>query len=181
MCPLNWAMPEYQRLTDDELLHLGEQKDQLTEEGRVGLEGELSRRKLSSSDIGSYRVLREAADKADQLKRAAPRYAYGVGQRFFGKANRQRDANGAFEQYDATLWFVIFWLPVFPIATFTVRRDLERWLGFSWAGSEVAIERRPRNWEQILLTWVKAAACVFVLRLVFLLVVRHPDWLRHIG
>src|SRR5580698_7533251 len=100
-------MREYQRLTDDELLHLGEQKDQLTEEARVGLEGELSRRKLSSSDIGSYRVLREAAEKTDQLKRAAPWYAYGVGQRFFGKANRQRDANGAFEQYDATLWFVI--------------------------------------------------------------------------
>ena len=77
-------MPEYQRLTDDELLQLDEQKDQLTEEARVDLEGELSRRKLSSSDIGSYRVLREAAEKADQLKRAAPRYVYrgGVGQRF---------------------------------------------------------------------------------------------------
>lgn len=100
---------------------------------------------------------------------------------FLGKTNRRRDPSGLFEQYDATLWFVVFWLPVFPIATYTVRRTLERWLGLAWAGSEIAVERRPRNWEQILLTWVKATAVVLVLRLVFLLVVRHPDWLRHIG
>ncbi len=125
-------MPEYRHLTDDALLHLGEQKDQLTQEARVQLEGELSRRKLSPSDIGSYRELREATEKADELKRAAPLYVHhgGVGKRFFGKANRQRDPNGTFELYDATLWFVIFWFPVFPIATFKVRRDLERWLGF---------------------------------------------------
>jgi len=100
---------------------------------------------------------------------------------FFGKGNRRRDPSGLFEQYDATLWFVVFWFPVFPIATYTVRRDFSRRLGISWAGNEVASERHPRNWEQILLTWVKAGAFVVILRLAFLLVVRHPGWLRHLG
>ncbi len=176
-------MPEYQLLTDDELLHLGEEGDQLTEEARLDLEAELSRRKLSSRDVDTYRLEREVAEKSDELNRATPRFVHhgGVGQMFLGKTNRRRDPSGLFEQYDATLWFVVFWLPVFPIATYTVRRTLERWLSLAWAGGEIAVERRPRNWEQILLTWVKATAVVLVLRLVFLLVVRHPDWLRHIG
>ena len=176
-------MPEYQHLTDDELLHLGEEGDQLTEEARHELEAELGRRKLSSRDVDSYRLQREAAQESDELKRATPKFVHhsGVGQMFLGKTNRRRDPSGLFEQYDATLWFVVFWLPVFPIATYTVKRSLERWLGLAWAGGETAVERHSRNWEQILLTWVKAAALVLVLRLVFLLVVRHPDWLRHIG
>jgi len=51
-------MPGYQGLTDDELLHLGEESDQLTEEARLELEAELSRRKLSSRDVDSYRLER---------------------------------------------------------------------------------------------------------------------------
>lgn len=176
-------MPRYQGLTDDELLHLGEESDQLTEEARLELEAELSRRKLSSRDVDSYRLEREVAEKSDELKRATPKFVHhgGVGQMFFGKGNRRRDPSGLFEQYDATLWFVVFWFPVFQIATYTVRRDFSRRLGISWAGNEVASERHPRNWEQILLTWVKAGAFVVILRLAFLLVVRHPGWLRHLG
>jgi hypothetical protein len=175
-------MPEYQYLTQDELLHLAEEKDQLTDDARLALEGELNRRGLSSSDIDSHRVEYEAADKADRLKRAAPSYIHnvGLGKKFFGKTNRHRDTKRLFEQYDTTLWFAILWFPVFPIATYTVRSDLERWLGMLVASDPVPIEHHPRNWEQILLTWAKAAAVLLALRLTFLLVLRHPEWLRHL-
>ena len=176
------AVPDYQHLTQDELLHLAEQRTELTEEARLALDGELHRRTLSSSDIDSYRLECEAADKADKLKRATPDLIVsgGFGKKFFGKTNRNRDPEGLFEQYDATLWFVALWLPIFPIATYTVRRDLERWLGMLVASDPVAIERHPRNWEQILLTWVKAASVLLALRLTFLLLLRHPQWLRRI-
>jgi hypothetical protein len=59
-------------------------------------------------------------------------------------------------------------------------RDLDRWLGLTFASREIALERRPRNWEQILLTWVKATAVLLALRLIFLLLVHHPEWLRHL-
>jgi hypothetical protein len=49
------------------------------------------------------------------------------------------------------------------------------------ASNEIAIERHPRNWEQILLTWGKAALVVLALRLTFLLLLRHPEWLRRVG
>jgi hypothetical protein len=173
---------EYQHLTHDELLHLAEEKDQLTDDARLALEGELNRRRLSSFDVGSYRLECEAADKADKLKRAAPSYIrnVGLGKKFFGKTNRHRDTERLFEQYDTTLWFAVLWFPVFPIATYTVHRDLERWLGMLVASDLVPIERHPRNWEQILLTWVKAAAFLLALRLTFLLLLHHPEWLRHL-
>jgi len=47
-------MAEYQHLTERDLLHLAEQKQQLTDDARPALDGELSRRQLSSSDIDSY-------------------------------------------------------------------------------------------------------------------------------
>ena len=175
-------MPEYQNLTQDELLHLAEERDQLTDDARLALDGELNRRRLSSSDIDSHRLECEVADKADKLRRAAPSYIHnvGLGKKFFGKTNRHRDTERPFEQYDTTLWFVVLWFPVFPIASYTVRTDLERWLGMLVASDPVAIERHPRNWEQILLTWVKAAAVLLALRLTFLLLLHHPEWLRNL-
>ena len=175
-------MADYGHLTADELLHLAEEREQLTQEARLAIDAELNRRKLAPSDIDSYRVDREAADKADRLRRAVRSYIphVGLGKKFLGKTNRRRDASGSSEQYETTLWFVALWFPIFPIATFTVNRELERWLGLTVASSEVAIERHPRNWEQILLTWIKAALVVLALRLAFLLLLRHPEWLRHV-
>jgi hypothetical protein len=102
-------VPEYQRLNQDELLHLAEEKEQLTDEARLTLDGELSRRKLSSSDIDSYRAQREAADKADRLRRAVRSYIpnVGLGKKFLGKTNRRQDAAGLLEEYETTLWFVV--------------------------------------------------------------------------
>ena len=173
---------DYQHLTADELLHLAEEREQLTQEARLALDGELSRRKLLPSDIDSYRAQRETADKAERLKRAVRSYIpnVGLGKKFLGKTNRRRGDGGLFEQYETTLWFVVLWFPVFPIATYTVRRDLERWLGITVASDEIAIERHPRRWEQILLTWVKAVLVVLALRLTFLSLLRHPEWLRHV-
>jgi len=175
-------MPAYERLTHDELLHLAEEKEQLTEEARVALEVEIKRRRPSPSDLEAYKLQCLAADEADKLKRATPDLILsgGFGKKFLGKGNRHRDPTGSFEQYDTTLWFVVLWFPVFPIATFTVRRELERWLGMLVASDAVALDRHPRNWEQILLTWVKGASVVVALRLTFLLLLRHPEWLKHI-
>jgi hypothetical protein len=75
---------------------------------------------------------------------------------------------------------VVLWIPFYPIATFTVRRDLERWLGMVIASDPIAVERHPRNWEQILLTWVKAAAVLLALRLAYLFAIFHPELFRKI-
>ena len=168
------GVPEYQRLTEDELLNIAEDRQHLTDEARSELDAELNRRKLASSNVDSYRLQQETANKVDELKRAAPRFIfwYGFGQKFLGKSDRQRDPSGLFEKYDSTLWFVVLWFPILPMGTYTVRRSLTKWLGIVFASDEVALERLARNWEQILLTWIKAVALLFALRLAFLMLLR---------
>ena len=184
-CSRNRCMPDYQNLTDDELLHVGTEREQLTEDARVALDGELARRRLSAAEIDAYKVEYVKTDKAEKLKIANQvgtnfTARRGVGKKFLGKANRRLDPSGRFEEYESTQWFVVFWFPVFPIASFTVRRDFERWLGMVFASDPVALERHPRDWEQILLTWVKAAAFLLALRLLFLYLAFHPEWLRRL-
>ena len=100
----------------------------------------------------------------------------GLGKKFLGKTNRHRDASGLIEHCDSTLWFVVLWFPAFPIATYTVRRHLERWWGGISASHETPVERHPCNWEQILLTWIKAMLTLWVI----VLLLRHPAWLGYL-
>jgi hypothetical protein len=168
-------MTEYQHLNADELLHVAMESEQLTDEARMALDVELRTRGISAADIDSYRADYVAADEAEKL-RAARRIAgapyrsnKGFGTKFLGKTHRSRDPLAKFEEYDTTLWFVVFWFPVFPIASFTVRRSLKRWLGITFASDENPLQRHPRDWNQILLTWVKASAILLALRLTYLI------------
>lgn len=120
-------MPEYQQLTEDELLQLAGEREHLTDDARLALDAELSRRRLSSADIESHHAQCDEWDQQDKRRRAVRTYIpdVGLGKTFLGRANRHRDPSDDFEYYDSTLWFVVLWFPVFPIATYTVRRDLK--------------------------------------------------------
>src|SRR5579864_8886203 len=59
------VMPEYQHLTEDELLNIAEDREHLTDEARMALDTEFSRRKLSSANVDSHRLQKERANKAD--------------------------------------------------------------------------------------------------------------------
>lgn len=175
-------MFEYGTLTEDELLQIAGEREQLTDEARMALEAELRRRNLTAQKIQTYAAESAAADEADKLRRAAAKtVAHGsFGKRFFGRANRRRDPSGSFELSESTLWFVVLWIPVYPIATFTVRRDLERWLGMVFVSGPLAVEHHSRNWEQILLTWVKTMAVLLSVRITWLYMIYHPDLIRRL-
>src|SRR5213079_2942471 len=105
---------------------------------------------------------------ANRLTRPSFASSRGFGFKFLGKMNYHRDPSDRFEEYDSTQWFTTFWLPIFPVATFKVRRDRSRWLGIPWKSGPQALERYPRNWNQILLTWIKTIGLLLVLRLTYL-------------
>jgi hypothetical protein len=133
-------MLQYQHLTEDELLHVADESEQLTDEARLALESELRRRNLSTSEVKAYN--RQCADdnEADKLRRARRQVIpnLGLGEKFLGKTNCRRDPSDLFELYESTLWFVVLWFPVYPFATYTVRRDLERWwLGMAFTSNEI--------------------------------------------
>ena len=171
-------MPRYEDLNTDELLHVAAQRDQLTDEARMELDIELSLRNITAADVNSYRLECEMSEHDDRVytanRLAKPTFASrrGFGFKFLGKMNYYRDPSGRFEEYDSTQWFTAFWLPIFPVATFKVRRDRSRWLGILWKSGPQALERYPRDWNQILLTWIKTTGVLLVLRLSYLLFVR---------
>lgn len=159
-------MPEYHNLTEDELLHIAGERDQLTADARSQLDAELVRRRISEAEILSYGVEFKAADEAERAraKRMISGSSFdrsGIGTRFFGKSNLQRDPSGSFEEYDSTKWFVFLWFPVFPIGTFRVRRTISYLLGIPFKSYPEALERHTRDWEQILWTWIIAMSLLF--------------------
>lgn len=163
-------MPEYQHLTNEELLHLAEQRRELTEEAVLSLDAELSKRKISAADIQSYRAEFAAAKEADSLQigTLGVVHTFGAGRKLFGKSNRIVDSLTGFETYDTTLWFLLFWFPIFPVATYTIRREIQPWWNIFSPDEFTVLQRHPRNWEQILLTWIKAVGVLIVLRLIML-------------
>jgi hypothetical protein len=175
-------MLRYEHLTEDELLHVADEREQLTDEARLALESELRRRNLSTSEVNAYKQECTDNNEADKLRRAGRQFIpnLGLGKKFLGKTNCRRDPSDPFELYESTLWFIVLWFPVYPIATYTMRRDRERWLGMTLTSNEIALDRHPRNWEMILLTWVKASAFLLGLRITYLLLLHHPEWLRHL-
>lgn len=167
-------MPRYEDLNRDELLHVAAERDQLTHEAQMELDIELSLRNISAADVNSYRHECELAEHEDKVRAAnrviGPNFASrrGFGFKFLGRVNYHCDPSGRFEEYDSTEWFTAFWLPIFPVATFRVRRDRSRWLGITWKSGPQALERYPRNWNQILLTWIKTMGFLVALRLTYL-------------
>jgi hypothetical protein len=62
-------MPEYQLLTDDELLHLAEQRDELTDAAQQALDTELRNRHIAITDLQSYRAETAAVKKGEYRRR----------------------------------------------------------------------------------------------------------------
>jgi len=179
------VVADYQHLTDDEVLQIANELAQLTDDARTVLDSELARRKLSIEDVRSQklaylRALRlESARTQHRLFNGWP-YDGGIGVTFIGKRNLRQGPSEESEEYETTRWFAVFWFPVFPIASFTVRRFRSRWLGLTLWSTPAIIARHPRNWEQILLTWVKAVSVVLALWLAYLYLIYHPELLRRI-
>lgn len=59
-------MPEYTRLTDDEILHLAEEYDELTDEAKQALDLELHRRNISVADVAAYHAGEPAVKPAER-------------------------------------------------------------------------------------------------------------------
>jgi len=101
-------MPEYQSLTDDEVLQIATEREQLTDDARSMLDSELALRKLSIKDVQSQKIAYERAEKLERARlghkilsqRTFSRRGFGIN--FFGKTNVRRDPAGHFEEYDAT-------------------------------------------------------------------------------
>jgi hypothetical protein len=160
-------MPDYQHLTRDELLRLALEKDQLTDEARLALDTEISSRGISPSDIASYQDESRAAQVEEDRDVRGVTTSSGnhIGKKFFGMKNRSHDARFRIEEYDTTLWFFVFWFPIFPMGSYRIRRLFHARWHLCTSDEFHALKKFPeRDWEQILVTWIKAVLVLLVLR-----------------
>lgn len=158
-------MPDYQYLTRDELLNLAQQRDQLTDEARFELDSEIGKRKIAAIEISGYaRETLAQRDAAERRRKRSRTYYEGRNNRFIGKTNPKLDARLRVEEFDTTLWLVIL-ISVFPLASYRIRRRHRRWWNPFPSARLHVLETKPRDWEQILWTWVKTAAILLGLGL----------------
>lgn len=139
---------EYASKSDEELLRLALNPEQLTPEANVLLSSELSRRGISSRERLETTRQQDQERKAENEKDTGTLFfihAYGIGRSHFGKADGTYDAESGMERFKTTIFVVLFWIPLIPTGTFLV----ERQRGF-FSGKIKVLERFPLDWEQVL-------------------------------
>jgi hypothetical protein len=97
------VMPDYQRLSKDEILALASQQNELTDEARRLLDAELHQRNLRPSEIRAYPSETAEFNKAQALNIGTPTTFRGTGRRFFGKSNHHHDSLSGSEEFDTLL------------------------------------------------------------------------------
>jgi hypothetical protein len=151
---------QYQRKTDQELLRLALEPEDLTQEARVALTSELVRRNIDGETSLAGALQEERERKAEEERNIGRLFLFhhlGIGRMRFGKSSRVRDSLTGREQFKTTVFIVFFWFPLVPTGTYVVerRKDMPDKL--------TGLEKLPLDWEQVLKVWVVAAGSLLAL------------------
>jgi len=167
----------YAAMSDDALLNIAIQAEQLLPEARSALIDELRRRNLSQSDVSAY-----AEHLNDYIQRAAEtvpasRSFRGFGTRFHGKRDFRSDGS-----FVSTKWVIIFWIPVVPVTSARVSLDCDLpWWGEFFAAfhsvvvpQSYIIERFPAVDRRQVVSVYSFLGALFVALSLFRVVVSGP-------
>jgi hypothetical protein len=152
---------EYESKTDEELLRLSLDSEQLTYEANVVLKAELGKRRINSAEQLENFRRREEQNKAEQSRNTGTLFflfPYGIGRKRFGKADYIFDHETGIERFKTTVFIVLFWIPLIPTRTYIVERKRK----FLWSQTLV-LEQLPLDWEQVLKVWLVAATGALLL------------------
>jgi hypothetical protein len=152
---------EYEAKTDDELLQLALDSEQLTPEAITALNNELAKRRISGPErLNVHRLEREHSE-AERKKNPGSLFVfhpYGIGRKRFGKADYEYSSETGMERFRTTVFIVLFWLPLLPSGTYLVERRKE------FLSTEMTVlERVPLDWEQVLKVWIVVAGSLLCL------------------
>ncbi|HEX4309843.1 MAG TPA: hypothetical protein VHZ25_07430 [Acidobacteriaceae bacterium] len=152
---------EYGSRSDNDLLRLIRIEDQLTPESRAALHAELEQRGLRADRNHS------TPENTDQALAAYCRTQpgamffvphMGIGRSYFWKSHSTVDRSTGMEVFEATVFLVLFWVPLIPLGTWRMRRKA----GVFPARCE-GVDRLPLDWHQIRVVWSVAGAALFAL------------------
>jgi hypothetical protein len=161
----------YAERTDEELLRLLLESDQLTDDANLALSGELNRRGLDKPErIASFRIEEEKRKReiANHPGHFFFIHYYGIGRKRFGKADRKVDPESGVEEFTTTVFAVFFWIPLIPLGSYRMRRHTK-----SLASGAPAFERLPLDWVQIMQVWAATGVVAVLIMLVLRLMMRR--------
>jgi hypothetical protein len=109
----------------------------------------------------------------------------GTGTTHFGKSNYVEDKENEMEEFDTTLWFSLFWLPVIPLKSYRIRQQIwyvrssenvpkigskDMPMGLSFSNSFTIVAQYKLNWAQIIKTYLLAYGIILILFIVLIFV-----------
>ncbi len=137
---------QYEIKTDDELLGLALDSEQLTPEATTVLNNELAKRRIDGAErLNVFRAEKEHRE-AEQRKNPGSLFvvhAYGIGRKRFGKAAYEYNSETGMEQFRTTVFIVLFWLPLLPTGTYFVERKKEL-----LSSDMRVLEHLPLDWSK---------------------------------
>lgn len=159
----------YDRMSDDELLHLASQPETLVPEAQAMLQLELQKRNLTQLDLFQYRdeTVRDQTERERLKLRVSVWPFHGLGRMFYGR--RDFGADGS---YLATQWFVVSWIPLIPLASARVKRtgSAPSSLIGNWNDTHEIVSWRKPDLRQVFCVYIYFAA-LFLFPFLLLL---HP-------
>jgi len=163
---------EYESRSNEELLRLSLDQEQLTSAAVIALNNELAKRGINGAE--QLDAFRETEEERTAKVASNPGsfffiQPWGVGRRRFGKAERVYNSANGVERFKTTVFVVLFWVPLIPTGTYVVERSLK-----SLFPRIIFREKLPLDWEQVLKVWIVAALCVFAVIVAYGLLIRGP-------
>jgi hypothetical protein len=180
--PVTFDPHSYEQMSDGALMRIAMERDELTPEAGAALEAQLAKRGLSEAEQRAFAITYRAETAADEARNSTRPKGFGTGfdnwapfssgqnpfgKVFYGKRDLKEMNNR--QQYQATRWLCIFWIPLVPLGSYLVHRTTSTWLGLF--DNVRTIRKVPLDWEQVFKTWAVAALVVAALYFV------GPWWL----
>lgn len=154
----------YAGKSDEELLRIQLDSENLTMEASAALTSELAKRGINGNErMNAFRD-QEAKRKEELSKNPGSLFftlRLGVGRWYFGKADHVYDSTTGIEQFRTTVFIVLLFFPAIPTGSYLV----EKRRGFL-SGKLRILKKLPLDWEQVLKVWVVAALAVLGIILV---------------
>jgi hypothetical protein len=150
----------YANMNDEQIMHIANQGG-LVEDAELALRKELNRRGLTVEKREAH-IFRQKREKAeDHAKEKILPFSMGLGFTFYGR-NYLSEKDKANDIQLRTKWFVISWIPIFPIASYRFSCN-EKSAGFlRWNAEQKLVSRVPLNWTQVCSTWLKFLALITI-------------------
>ncbi len=149
-------------MSDEELLYVAADRQDLVEEAAGALNSELAKRGLREANATKFKNSVDRIAAWETIGKVGLSFQ-GSGKQFVGASNYSEDSQTGFEEFDSILWLFFAFIPLLPLSTLRIKRRTQRRSIFwsFWNKDFTAIELKGINFGQVVLTYIGAAIVAY--------------------